>query len=695
MRKILIFLIPLILLVSIFSISIAAAQSTDCNFWCRLIYLFTGKMPATGGAIVPATGIQDYGSGYGYGYGAVCGNGIVETGEGCDDGNTISGDGCSANCQTETCAEITNENSCTSVGCVWIPGGGYGEGYGGYCQVNVCGDGIIYGTEQCDDGNTASGDGCSATCQSESCAEITNEAICPTIDDCVWVPPSGGECVLYDPYGLSQSICSVGYGQYESDCSSVTPYGCYWDGGCHGYLNCSLITDSAFCDNTQASFCQWSSSGGYCTSCQPTGNDTDCNGIDENCNGVNDDNYIATPTNCGIDLCYNTGTLTCINGALVDTCVPKSPVTVYGDSDSDTYGNLFNTQEVCTLPYGYVFIDEDCNDTAASVNPGANDICDINHNVVNKDCNASNDNELDCTDFCGDKDGDGYVTPQKWGEWGGIIPSIICPWIVSDGDCNDNAAAINPAAAEVCDGVDNNCNGKIDEGCSGADKANALAVLKTLSTSDSKSNKELQDGIKWLTESLGNLNPGGDKRIIWLDSVHIACRHGYKVFDDEKKAVEHLQKVTDPAIKAQVNQVINSIVQADKLLAQTAINEAALTKERLKAIENFNKGESATDLKHKIQYYRKAWKYLNKDCESKGKQTCIDEMTVLSPNGDTVTAIGDEIGTPDTVFTDVYDANIAIHTKCDKCIKAGDVIKGWTIIDIIDDGTLALKCAKK
>ena len=36
--------------------------------------------------------------------GPVCGNGIVETGETCDDGNTVSGDGCSATCTTETSA---------------------------------------------------------------------------------------------------------------------------------------------------------------------------------------------------------------------------------------------------------------------------------------------------------------------------------------------------------------------------------------------------------------------------------------------------------------------------------------------------------------------------------------------------------------------------------------------------------------
>lgn len=68
-----------------------------------------------------------------------CGDGTVDAGEQCDDGNTTDGDGCSANCTTE------------------LPPP----------PPPPCGNGVVDEGEQCDDGNTVSGDGCSATCQCE------------------------------------------------------------------------------------------------------------------------------------------------------------------------------------------------------------------------------------------------------------------------------------------------------------------------------------------------------------------------------------------------------------------------------------------------------------------------------------------------------------------------------------------------
>jgi len=77
----------------------------------------------------------------------ICGNGTIEPAEGCDDGNTVSGDGCSATCLVETGWTCTGEPSvCTG----------------------TCGDGLVAETEECDDGNVAGGDGCSGSCTVEN-----------------------------------------------------------------------------------------------------------------------------------------------------------------------------------------------------------------------------------------------------------------------------------------------------------------------------------------------------------------------------------------------------------------------------------------------------------------------------------------------------------------------------------------------
>lgn len=75
-----------------------------------------------------------------------CGDGYVGQGEQCDDGDTNSGDGCSATCTEED-----------GFDCVGVPS---------VCTT-TCGDGVTAGVEQCDDGNTVPNDGCDENCQTE------------------------------------------------------------------------------------------------------------------------------------------------------------------------------------------------------------------------------------------------------------------------------------------------------------------------------------------------------------------------------------------------------------------------------------------------------------------------------------------------------------------------------------------------
>lgn len=106
---------------------------------------------------------------------AFCGNGIIDGGEVCDDGNQRNGDGCNGTCSSdETCGngfvEIEEACDCGDVdhpGPVRCMGTFNGDAIcTTTCQLRRCGDGVQDPDEVCDDGNQVAGDGCNFDCSS-------------------------------------------------------------------------------------------------------------------------------------------------------------------------------------------------------------------------------------------------------------------------------------------------------------------------------------------------------------------------------------------------------------------------------------------------------------------------------------------------------------------------------------------------
>ena len=153
-----------------------------------------------------------------------------------------------------------------------------------------------------------------------------------------------------------------------------------------------------------------------------------CNGVDDDCDGTVDDN-------------------------------PTDGTTWYADTDADTYGNSASTSIACDQPTGYVTDSTDCDDTNSAINPAATETCD----GVDEDCDGTIDNGAGPA-WYPDVDGDSY------GDTASPYNACTQPsgYLADGTDCNDADATINPAATETCDGVDEDCDGTIDNGAPGS-----------------------------------------------------------------------------------------------------------------------------------------------------------------------------------------------------------------------------------
>ena len=167
-------------------------------------------------------------------------------------------------------------------------------------------------------------------------------------------------------------------------------------------------------------------------------NATDCNDNDatinpdaeETCNAIDDD----------------------CDGAVDDEAADAA--TYYADVDEDGYGDVDSTAEACELPSGYVENATDCDDSSAAISPEGVEVCD----EVDNDCDAEIDEDVKST-FYADSDGDGYGDPDSTTE----SCSVPSGYADNDEDCDDTSASVSPVASETCDGVDQDCNGDIDD----------------------------------------------------------------------------------------------------------------------------------------------------------------------------------------------------------------------------------------
>ncbi len=137
-----------------------------------------------------------------------------------------------------------------------------------------------------------------------------------------------------------------------------------------------------------------------------------------------------------------------------------APTDWYPDVDADGIGAIEGAVAQCEAPEGYVASTGDCADEDPTVRPGVNESC----NGRDDDCDGEIDEEAPGALWYADADADGFGNPAQ-------AQDVCVPGsgLVDNGlDCNDTAASAYPGGAEICDGLDNDCNGLDDDNAAGS-----------------------------------------------------------------------------------------------------------------------------------------------------------------------------------------------------------------------------------
>ncbi len=229
-----------------------------------------------------------------------------------------------------------------------------------------------------------------------------------------------------DPDGVAVKACAppAGYSAADDDCddSDAATYAGAPEPDCTDPIdyNCDGLT--GFVDSDLDTFAA-------CVDCDDT-DPAAHKGAVEVCNGKDDD-------------CDGT----------VDKGATNATVW-YRDLDNDGHGDTNASVSACAAPAGYVASKDDCDDLDRTAYPGAAEVCD----GVDDDCDGTKDDGVTLT-FYADTDADGY------GALAAPVQACAQPsgYVGNSTDCDDKKGVVHPGQFEVCDGFDDNCDGKSDD----------------------------------------------------------------------------------------------------------------------------------------------------------------------------------------------------------------------------------------
>ena len=353
---------------------------------------------------------------------------------------------------------------------------GHGDPDTGFVTCKDVGAGYVIDNTDCDDTTDSVYPGHAEECDAldNDCDGSVDEGVTTTY----YVDLDEDE---YGDDGLAIEACSTptGYAQAGGDCDDADP--AFNPGAAE---SCDEDVDYN-CDGSVAYADADGDGWAACQDCDDTAAEVNpaasevCNGFDDDCDGDLDD-----------------------GDADVD---PTTGSVWYADADSDRYGNAASATWACVAPAGTTADNTDCDDSDRAVNPAATEVC----NGIDDDCDGDLDDAdatLDAsttTTESPDDDNDGYGDPS------GTLTACDLPagYVTDNGDCDDTAAAVNPAATEVCNDIDDDCDGAIDDADPSLDSTTGSAWY---SDGDSDGYGATATTSTACDAPVGFVGPGGD-----------------------------------------------------------------------------------------------------------------------------------------------------------------------------------------